>query len=401
MEFDLNISYGNVKEDGDLFRILFEGESFGIKYYVRIGGIAFYLFLEKGEQLITYARKTMSTLLTYGLIPKKEMQKLLYDKEYCYQTLGIYSGSYYSLFHEQIEDAKKLPLLALNIHSNYHLYWGPKHKFGGYYVCKKWSLGSRGQLFKWLISLSRGELGEIQLGEIKKIDSSQWEKKKISPIKIEQNFHNYLIERYSKNSVNAYIYQIRKVCKESNIKKWNDFEKNIDELLRKYQNDSYVKSALNLVRHYKMFSVKNSNRGIQQNFTKYPSNHQFTQKSAHANLNDSKMTKSEAVSLALQNDLNVSANCTFASLNSGVSKYWANPNIRVLSDDWWLICNDSANHKLYYFCIPQNSLDEENLVVRKDKPNLIDLQIYYNDETFTDSRSKISFAEWLVKSIDY
>lgn len=148
-------------------------------------------------------------------------------------------------------------------------------------------------------------------------------------------------------------------------------------------------------------SAKYSNREIQQNFTKNPTNHQFTQKSAHANLTDLKITKSEAVSLALQNGLNVSANCTFASLNSGVSKYWANPNVRVLSDDWWLICNDSANHKLYYFCIPQNSLDEENLVVRKDKPNLIDLQINYDDETFTDSRSKISFAEWLVKTIDY
>ncbi len=39
--------------------------------------------------------------------------------------------------------------------------------------------------------------------------------------------------------------------------------------------------------------------------------------------------------------------------------------------------------------------------VRHDKQNLIDLQIYYNDNNFIDSRSGISFAQWLVKSIEY
>lgn len=66
-----------------------------------------------------------------------------------------------------------------------------------------------------------------------------------------------------------------------------------------------------------------------------------------------------------------------------------------------LFATISVNRKLYYFCVPQNSLTEENLVVRKDKPNLIELQINYNDESFSDSRSKISFAEWLVKTVDY
>ena len=31
----------------------------------------------------------------------------------------------------------------------------------------------------------------------------------------------------------------------------------------------------------------------------------------------------------------------------------------------------------------------------------IDLQIAYNDTTFTDGRSKVSFADFLVKSISY
>ena len=44
---------------------------------------------------------------------------------------------------------------------------------------------------------------------------------------------------------------------------------------------------------------------------------------------------------------------------------------------------------------------EYNVKHRKDKTDLIDIQIYCDDNTFTDSRSGISFAKWLVKTINY
>ena len=51
--------------------------------------------------------------------------------------------------------------------------------------------------------------------------------------------------------------------------------------------------------------------------------------------------------------------------------------------------------------IPAQSLKESDLVSRSDNEEKIDLQIAYNDVTFTDGRSKVSFADFLIKSISY
>ena len=42
-----------------------------------------------------------------------------------------------------------------------------------------------------------------------------------------------------------------------------------------------------------------------------------------------------------------------------------------------------------------------NFYKRYTKLQFYDLQISYNDTTFTDGRSKVSFADFLVKSISY
>lgn len=62
---------------------------------------------------------------------------------------------------------------------------------------------------------------------------------------------------------------------------------------------------------------------------------------------------------------------------------------------------DNINKILYCFEVPQNAIREYNVKCRKDKSDLIDIQIYCDDNTFTDSRSGISFAKWLVKTINY
>lgn len=92
---------------------------------------------------------------------------------------------------------------------------------------------------------------------------------------------------------------------------------------------------------------------------------------------------------------------TFASKNKSSDKYWANPNIEFLHENWNLVLNDNTKSKWYYFQIPANTISLRQIVVRHDNPNQIDLQIRYNDSSFTDTRSGISFAKWLIKSESY
>ena len=91
---------------------------------------------------------------------------------------------------------------------------------------------------------------------------------------------------------------------------------------------------------------------------------------------------------------------TFASKNSVTNCYWANPNIGMLNNTWDLVLNDNIHYKWYYFQIPANSIKLNQLVL-SDKKYLIDLQIRYNDSSFTDTRSGISLVKWLKKKGQY
>ena len=122
-----------------------------------------------------------------------------------------------------------------------------------------------------------------------------------------------------------------------------------------------------------------------------------------ANKPANRMSKNEAIALFRQQgytNLN-NSNTTFSSQNSNNDRYWANPNIALLNSDWWLILNDIDNCRLSLFHIPAQTITEDLVVVRTDKPDLIDIQINYDDTEFTDSRSDIPFATWLETSIDY
>lgn len=117
--------------------------------------------------------------------------------------------------------------------------------------------------------------------------------------------------------------------------------------------------------------------------------------------NVTKISKSQALQILRSEGLNIQGHITFSSENSGVLKYWANPSITYLFYDWWVILNDIDNRILYAFNIPANSINERSVVVRSDKTELMDIQINYNDDSFMDSRSKICFKQWLVKSVHY
>lgn len=120
-----------------------------------------------------------------------------------------------------------------------------------------------------------------------------------------------------------------------------------------------------------------------------------------ATIEQSRITKSAAANLFKNKGFPTSHNLTFASKNKAGNYYWANPLFDVLKQDWYLILNDWIKRELHLFKIPVYSLKENDLVSRSDNDEKIDLQIAYSDTTFTDSRSKISFAKFLVTTTSY
>lgn len=116
---------------------------------------------------------------------------------------------------------------------------------------------------------------------------------------------------------------------------------------------------------------------------------------------DGKIGKSQAVALFSAQGVHFNRNITYASKNKTAFNYWANPFFTALDEDWYLILNDWINRELHLFFIPAKSIAASELVARFDKKDKVDLQICYNDPTFTDNRSKISFARYLVKDISY
>ena len=122
-----------------------------------------------------------------------------------------------------------------------------------------------------------------------------------------------------------------------------------------------------------------------------------TQEEEHA----VRVNKSNAVVRFKEYGCTISKNVTFASSNRATNNYWANPPFDVLKQDWYLILHDRQKRELYLFEVPAGAVNAAELVCRNDREDRVDLQIYYNDPTYTDSRSKVSFAKFLVKSIEY
>ena len=122
---------------------------------------------------------------------------------------------------------------------------------------------------------------------------------------------------------------------------------------------------------------------------------------AISNVEQDRITKSAAANLFNSKGYTTNRNVTFASKNKVGNYYWANPLFDALNQDWYLILNDWIRKELHLFKIPIHTLKASDLISRSDNEEKIDLQIAYNDTTFTDNRSKISFAQFLVTSITY
>ena len=119
------------------------------------------------------------------------------------------------------------------------------------------------------------------------------------------------------------------------------------------------------------------------------------------NIDRVNMTKSISIRLFRGKGFEVGQNVTYASKNRGAYNYWANPEFGMLSVDWNIILNDWINKKIYLFTVPANSIMQNQLVSRNNKSYLIDLQIMYNDTTFTDNRSGVSFSKYFIAEIKY
>lgn len=120
---------------------------------------------------------------------------------------------------------------------------------------------------------------------------------------------------------------------------------------------------------------------------------------------ETKRKKSDAINLCKKyiadTDKMNSDNTTFASKNATVETYWANPNIKLLNQDWWLLLNDTKNKKLHIFFIPANSISRNKVKLKADNSFKINLQIIYDDKMFTDGPSSINFYQWYKDTIPF
>ena len=114
-----------------------------------------------------------------------------------------------------------------------------------------------------------------------------------------------------------------------------------------------------------------------------------------------KLTKNGAIRLLKSKGYDVYNNVTFASKNKTAYHYWANPSFELLKHNWSFILNDNINRTLYLFNIPARSISKSQLMPRADRPELIDIQIRYEDNTFPDNVSDFKFSGFLVHEVDY
>ena len=115
-----------------------------------------------------------------------------------------------------------------------------------------------------------------------------------------------------------------------------------------------------------------------------------------------KRSKAEAIQFLNDNGIPVDKKATYAVRNEK-GEFWANPQTKLLSTDWWLILNDNEKMELVILNIPKDTLkvdsdhNSDGLYVRPDKTNLLDLNI--NTNTLVDRKSGIDLSEYLLKKI--
>jgi hypothetical protein len=115
--------------------------------------------------------------------------------------------------------------------------------------------------------------------------------------------------------------------------------------------------------------------------------------------------KREVISFLKTKQIELPNNVSYGKLQESKNWFWVNPDVSFLSTDWTLILNNQVEKKITIIRIPKNtfraSLEKIDgfLILRKDKPNYIDLNISAKD--FIDQRSKIEFRNYIKEVIKY
>ena len=113
------------------------------------------------------------------------------------------------------------------------------------------------------------------------------------------------------------------------------------------------------------------------------------------------MNKNVAIDLFTKEGHQLNGMITFASKNRSADIYWANPYFSALQQNWNLILNDTIRREIILFVIPGNTFRDRDFMPKYEDKRKIELQIKYNDKTFTDIKSNISFYKYCVSIINY
>ena len=152
--------YKNIIVDNSIFTIDKKEELTS----VLIGNKKFELYPSGNVKIQQHVQETMELLLTENLVPYEELQRLLTDKNYCYETFRInWNGFRYTL-------------LKKDRNSDTVRYWAKK--YGGYYICSQWYQNCSSKFAQWLIKLSKMENKKnskvVQKVHIIKKGSDEW-----------------------------------------------------------------------------------------------------------------------------------------------------------------------------------------------------------------------------------
>ena len=210
------------------------------------------------------------------------------------------------------------------------------------------------------------------------------------------------IELFSKGDFNqekikAFLIETEKTKSNINRIKKDIQQLDIKDLLIEHYSDKYTIEEIRAATEHLRISIEFDNEGP----IKPPVPPFVEPNSQPQPIRYDKIGKSEAIRIFINLGYSFPSKPTYASKNKTANNYWANPDITVLNNDWYMILNDWISKTLYLFVIPYNSITLSKLTTRNDNQNKIDLQIIYNDPSFTDSRSGVSFKQYLQREYKY
>jgi hypothetical protein len=117
------------------------------------------------------------------------------------------------------------------------------------------------------------------------------------------------------------------------------------------------------------------------------------------------LLKKEAVLFLKNRNIELESHISYGKLQERKNWFWINPDVEFLNHDWTIILNNQILRKIILLKVNMKTYkaalekSKETLLLRKDKPNYIDLNI--NAGTLVDSRSKIDFSKHLIHEVSY